>query len=49
MKTKKFSIGKLLLLLIGIIAALLYLSPVLILVNSSFKTLKEIYLNILAK
>ena len=48
MKTKKFSIGKLLLLLIGIIAALLYLSPVLILVNSSFKTLKEIYLNILA-
>lgn len=48
MRTKKFSIGKTLLFLVGVIAAVLYLSPVLILVNSSFKTLKEIYLDILA-
>lgn len=48
MRKKKFSIGKTLLFLVGLIAAALYLSPVLILVNSSFKTLKEIYLDILA-
>lgn len=48
MKTKKNNIGKTLLFLVGLIAAVLYLCPVLILVNSSFKTLKEIYLDILA-
>lgn len=48
MKKKNFRIGTLLLFLIGVAAAVLYLSPVLILVNSSFKTLKEIYLDILA-
>lgn len=48
MKTKKISIGKIVLFFVGLAAAVLYLAPVLILVNSSFKSLKEIYLNILA-
>lgn len=40
--------GRYLLIIFGILLALLFLSPILILLNSSFKDLKEIYLNILA-
>ena len=39
---------KTILILLLIILSLLFLSPVLLLINSSFKDLKEIYLNVLA-
>lgn len=47
MHTKQ-RIGKSILIVFGMILAVLFLSPVLILLNSSFKTLQEIYLDILA-
>lgn len=40
--------GKAAMILLGTILALIFISPVLILLNSSFKSLQEIYLNILA-
>ena len=39
---------KTILILLLIILSLLFLSPILLLLNSSFKDLKEIYLNVLA-
>ncbi|MGN1197860.1 MAG: carbohydrate ABC transporter permease [Acetatifactor sp.] len=47
MKQRKF-IHKGILAVIGIVLAVLFISPVLILINSSFKSLQEIYINILA-
>ncbi len=34
--------------IIGILLAIIFVAPILILVNSSFKTLQEIYIDILA-
>lgn len=45
---QKANIGKIILFLVGAILAVLYLAPVFILVNSSFKSLKEIYIDVLA-
>lgn len=45
---KKATLGKTILFLVGAVLAVLYLSPVFILVNSSFKSLKEIYIDVLA-
>ncbi len=45
---RKNHIQKGVLTIIGIVLAILFVSPVLLLVNSSFKTLQEIYINILA-
>lgn len=46
---KKRSINKMFLgNLIGILLAIIFVAPILILVNSSFKTLQEIYIDILA-
>ena len=40
---KKKSINKMFLTIIGILLAIIFVAPILILVNSSFKTLQEIY------
>ena len=45
---KKRSINKMFLAIIGILLAIIFVAPILILVNSSFKTLQEIYIDILA-
>ena len=45
---KKRSINKMFLTIIGILLAIIFVAPILILVNSSFKTLQEIYIDILA-
>lgn len=45
---KKKSINKMFLTIIGILLAIIFVAPILILVNSSFKTLQEIYIDILA-
>lgn len=45
---QKASIGKIILFLVGAVLAVIYLSPVFILINSSFKSLKEIYIDVLA-
>ena len=45
---RKDHIQKGVLTITGIVLAILFVSPVLLLVNSSFKTLQEIYINILA-
>lgn len=45
---KKRSINKTFLTIIGILLAIIFVAPILILVNSSFKTLQEIYIDILA-
>ena len=45
---KKKTVHKVILMVIGFILALIFISPILILVNSSFKSLQEIYLDILA-
>lgn len=45
---KKKTANKVILMVIGFILALIFISPILILVNSSFKSLQEIYLDILA-
>ena len=41
---KKKTVHKVILMVIGFILALIFISPILILVNSSFKSLQEIYL-----
>lgn len=45
---KKKTANKVILMVIGFLLALIFISPILILVNSSFKSLQEIYLDILA-
>ena len=45
---KKRSVNKMFLTIIGILLAIIFVAPILILVNSSFKTLQEIYIDILA-
>ena len=45
---KKKTVHKVILMVIGFLLALIFISPILILVNSSFKSLQEIYLDILA-
>ena len=45
---KKSKISSIVLTFIGILLSVLFLSPVLILLSNSFKSLKNIYLNVLA-
>ena len=45
---KKNGISTAILTIIGIVLSVLFLSPILILLSNSFKSLKNIYLNVLA-
>ena len=47
MKSKRV-IKRLSIMAVGFVLALLFISPVFILVNSSFKSLQDIYINVLA-